>query len=115
MGLRRYKSRRLGDTSVEGDDILLLDMAGGEDERSQLIEEQSKDASLRILKSGPKRVLLHRRWLVSPYLAEKVHKRILVPSSRRSELLLSWQNNCTLQQEVHIVLHACRYERPLQN
>ena len=69
------------------------DMAGGEEERTRLIEEQSQDVSLKELREWAKKgekgysvedgLLVHT--LTTP--AEQVHKRIAVPSSRRSELL----------------------------
>ena len=45
----------LGDVGEVGDDIPLLAMAGGEEERSQLIEEQSQDASLEEIREWAKK------------------------------------------------------------
>ena len=74
-------------------DIPLPDIVGGVEEKTQLIEEQSKDESLKQLRDWAKKgergyafddgLLVHT--LVSP--AEQICKRIVVPSPRRSSLL----------------------------
>ncbi len=77
----------------KGADLPLPDMAGGEGDRSQLIEEQRNDDSLRELRKWAEKgekgymvangLLVHV--LVSP--SEQVCTRIVVPSNRRAELL----------------------------
>ena len=86
------------DSLTEADDekgveVPLPDIAGGESERSQLIEEQSKDESLKDLmewaKKGEKGYALENGLLIHTLItpAEQVHKRIVVPTNRRNDLL----------------------------
>ena len=76
-----------------GADIPLPDMEGGEADREKLISEQTRDESLRDIRQWAEKgekgfsldngLLVHN--LVTP--AEQIRKRIVVPSSRRTELL----------------------------
>ena len=77
----------------EGADIPLPDMEGGEADREKLISEQTRDESHRDIRQwaekGEKGFSLDNGLLVHDLAtpAEQIHKRIVVPSSRRTELL----------------------------